>query len=349
MIYFLIAFALSIIFTLIFKKIAVFFDITDKPDGVRKKHKNPVPLLGGTAIFLSFWLTTLFLFFKDEISADLAMRFFGVFLGSMLLIFLGYADDRHGLSAKVRLIFSILASFLVILGGVGLTAITNPLGGILPLDFWRLKIGFGEFVVLADLLVFFWIMGMMYTVKILDGLDGLATGVVFIGSLMIFFLSSYTIFKQPDTALMSLVLAGACLGFLLFNFYPAKIYLGEGGGLFLGFILGVLAIISGGKIATALLVMAVPVFDLIRVIISRIKNHQPIFKGDRRHLHFQLLDLGLSETKTVFILYALALMFGLTTLFFPSGLKIITLLFLGLVMFGFGIFIDKKTKKYEGN
>jgi UDP-GlcNAc:undecaprenyl-phosphate GlcNAc-1-phosphate transferase len=346
MYYFFFSFFLSFVLTLLIKWLALGYDIVDKPDGQRKIHGRIVPLLGGVAIFLAFWLTIFFLFLTGGLSSIFSEHLLGVFFGGLVLIILGYFDDRYNLPVKIRLGVSVLAVLLVLIGGVGIDGITNPLGGILSLDMWKLSLLGGEFVVLADILVFFWLMGMMYTTKILDGLDGLATGIIMIGGVMIFLLSTFTIFKQADVSLVSLVLVGACLGFLLWNFYPAKIFLGEGGGLFLGFILGVLAIISGGKIATALLVMAFPVFDLVRVIYLRIKNKQSMTLGDRRHLHFQLVDVGFSQRQVVLFLYAVAFIFGMTTLFFPSHLKIITLIVLGLAMVTVGVLLDKKQIKH---
>jgi UDP-GlcNAc:undecaprenyl-phosphate GlcNAc-1-phosphate transferase len=196
-------------------------------------------------------------------------------------------------------------------------------------------------ITLGDLLVFIWLLGMMYTTKILDGLDGLATGIVMIGGVMVFLLTQTKQFYQPDVGILALVFVGVCLGFLIFNFHPAKIFLGEGGSLFIGFILGILAIISGGKIATALLVMAIPVLDLIRVVYIRIRHHQGIFKGDRQHLHFRLRDAGFSEWRTVLFLYGVAFTFGLTTLFLPSKAKLVVLGVLTVSMLLLSLFLER--------
>lgn len=133
-------------------------------------------------------------------------------------------------------------------------------------------------------------------------------------------------FFQPDVAIVALVLAGSCLGFLFLNFNPAKIFLGEGGGQFLGLMLGSIAIIAGSKIATALLVMAVPIIDLVYVIVGRLKNRQSISEGDRRHLHFRLVDSGFKQWQAVLIFYLFAALFGISALFMTSGWKLITLL-----------------------
>ncbi len=327
--YFLLALFSSIILTLLVKKISVKLDIVDKPDTKRKLHKKAVPLLGGVAIFLSFWLVTGYLiFFTQLIGKHIhPIQLLSVFFASLLLIIVGVIDDIKQIKALPRLIVSVLSAGIVIIGGVGLDGITNPFGGTIGLDFWVVNFGqWGDFLIVADLLVFFWLIGMTNTVKILDGLDGLATGIIGIGAMMIFFLASTSKFYQSDVRLIALVLTGACLGFLIFNFHPAKIYLGESGGLFLGFILAVLAVIAGGKIATTLLVMAIPILDLILVIYRRIKNKQAVFEGDRKHLHFRLIDHGISHRKSVIFLYAVAFCFGITTLILPSKYKIVVLL-----------------------
>jgi UDP-GlcNAc:undecaprenyl-phosphate/decaprenyl-phosphate GlcNAc-1-phosphate transferase len=348
MIYFIVAFILSISLTLIVKKVSLKLNITDNPDNNRHLHKNKTPLLGGVAIFLSFWLMLSYLvFFTDKIGSNLyPIQLLSVFIASLLLIIIGVADDIYNIKPLPRLIVSAIAVGIVIIGGVGLDGITNPLGGVLSLDFWKIDIiGWGTFFVIADLLVFFWILGMTHTTKILDGLDGLVTGIIAIGALMIFFLSSTTKFYQSDIRLVALILAAVCLGFLIFNFHPAKIFLGESGGLFLGFILGVLAIIAGGKIATTLLVMAIPILDLFFVIYRRFINKQPIFLGDRRHLHFKLIDSGMGHKKSVLILYSVAFIFGISTLILPSKLKLAVLI---LLFFSFIISIrllNKRIKK----
>lgn len=332
---FIVTLAVSVIFTLIIKNIALSLKVIDLPDGARKIHQKPMPLLGGIAIFLAFWLVAgYFLFFYQIYGMELlAKKMIGVFLASLILVIMGAIDDKKQLSAKLRLIITIVAALLAIGWGLGLEKITNPLGGVLNLSFWPIKIGGGTFYLLAEILIFIWLMGMMYTTKILDGLDGLSTGTAFIGAVVIFFLSNSVKYFQPNVAILSLIFAGSCLGFLLFNFYPAKIFLGEGGSLFIGLMLGVLAIISGGKVATALLVMAIPILDLGRVVYVRIKNKQSIFKGDREHLHFRLLDSGLSHRNTVLFLYFLAFLFGITTLFLQSAQKLYALLVLIVLLF----------------
>lgn len=325
MFYFLLSFCLSLFCTLIVRAWARRVGVVDQPDQERKHHSGPVPLLGGLAIFAAFWLVvgSLLIFHPIVGLSILKNKLWWVFIGSLLLILLGAADDIWGLSVSGRLVLTALAAALTVGGGLGLSKITDPFGGNISLH-W----------LLGNVIVFVWLMGMMYTTKISDGMDGLATGVVAIGAIMIFLFSASTKFFQPNVSLLALVFAGSCLGFLVFNFHPASIFLGEGGSLFVGFMLGVLAVISGGKLATALLVMAVPIFDLGRVIYVRLRRHHSIFQGDREHLHFQLLDRGFSERQIVLWLYGLAAAFGASALFLQSGEKFVALFLLFLAMVG---------------
>lgn len=340
---FLISAIICFIVALAVRKLALHHKVLDTPDNERKQHAGPVPLWGGLAIFIAFWCVVAWLVFVINIEHKhlSGLNLVGMFAGSLLLLIIGLADDKYKLSPKLRLLATALAAVAVIAGGTEFSGITNPFGGMIPLD----QIKIGNFLLLANIIIFFWIMGMTYAVKIIDGLDGLAVGIVLIGALMIYFLTYKGIYYQADVSAVSLALAGVCLGFLILNFYPAKIYLGEAGGLILGFILGALAIVAGGKIATALLVMAIPVLDLIRVIYLRIKIKQPVFQGDRRHLHFQLLDLGLKHWQAVMVLYAFAFLFGISTLFLQSKHKLFVLAVLAIAMLIFGIWLGSREER----
>lgn len=321
------AFLVALISTYFVRNIAQKFGVVDKPDSSRKFHGRAVPLLGGISIFVSFWLITGFIiFFKPVLGVELlSKKLIGVFVASLIIMAIGILDDIRPLPSRLRLLFTVIAAALAVILGLGLDKITNPFGGAISVALW-----------MGNVLVFLWLLGMMYTTKITDGLDGLSTGVVAIGSLMIFFLSNSERFYQPNVALLSVVLFSVCLGFLIFNFYPAKIFLGESGSLLIGFLLGVMAVISGGKLATALLVMAIPAFDLGRVIYVRIKNQKPVFEGDRSHLHFQLLEYGLSARTVVLLYYAIAALLGILALVLQSTQKIIALVLLLFVMIAVG-------------
>lgn len=342
---FLVSLALSMFLTPIVRLLMRRFKIVDEPKVAdRKIHRNKIALGGGVAVFISFFIV---IFLWSQLGGmagrDITLKnLCGLFVGGLILMAGGILDDKYRLRPRQQVWFPVLAAFVVIAFGIGPEVITNPLGGVFRLDLWRVPIdGLGNFVVLADLLVFCWLMGMMYTTKLLDGLDGLVSGVVAIGAIMIGFLCLRTEWHQPEVALVSFVFAGACVGFLFWNWHPAKIFLGEGGSLFLGFMLGSLAIISGGKIATALLVMGVPVLDVARVILTRVRRGRPLYVGDNEHLHFRLLKSGLSHKQVVLLLYSISFLFGISALFLQTSQKLIALLFLFVLMMLVGVWFSQ--------
>lgn len=350
---FIVAFFLSLIFTYWVKFFAIKFNIIDKPGIERKIHKTNTPLFGGSAIFLAFFIVLYFARAK-LLAGDLeSHHWLGFFAGACFLMIGGFLDDKYNLSPKIQIIFPLLAIFSVIAGGVGIDKITNPLGGLISLGQLQIPImAWGGatryFVVVADTFTVLWLMGMMYTTKLLDGVDGLVSGVAGIGGFVIFLFTMTTKYYQPDIGLAALVLSGACFGFLIFNWHPAKIFLGEGGSLLLGYILGVLAIISGGKIAIALLIMGIPIMDVVWTIIRRIIAGKNPFKfSDKKHLHFRFLDIGLSQRQTVVIYYVFSFIFGISALFLQSKGKVFVLaglIIIMLFMAGFFTYLDRKRK-----
>ena len=221
--------------------------------------------------------------------------------------------------------------------GVRIGTVTNPLGGFLEFGGW-----------LAIVISFIWLCGMMYTTKLLDGLDGLASGIVLIGVLAIFFLSITDVYWQPTMALYTLIFAGILIGFLVWNWHPAKIFLGEGGSTLVGFVLGVLAIISGAKVATALLVMGIPILDVIWVIARRkFLEHHRVSIGDSKHLHFRLLKAGFSHKRAVLFYYFIAASFGAVSLFLQSRQKMVALALLALLMLVIGIIVTRRNGEIE--
>ena len=317
-------------------KLAEKFKIVDKPDAERKIHDREVPLLGGLAIFAAFFVVLYFV--HDKIlTGNLEPRhWLGFFIGACFLMIGGFLDDKYNLKPSRQIIWPILAIASIIIGGVEIEKITNPFGGYFYLG------------TLSAVLIAGWLLGMMYTTKLLDGLDGLVTGMTAIGSFVIFIFTMSEKYYQPDIGLAALILAAASLGFLIFNWHPAKIFLGEGGSLFLGFSLGVLAIISGGKIAIALLVMGLPILDVAWTILRRLAVRQNPFKfADRKHLHFRLLNMGLSVRKSVLLFYTISIIFGLAALFLQSIGKVLALVVLLVIMILAVIFfsyLDKKSK-----
>lgn len=289
-----------------------------RPYVPRKLHYHPISLLGGIAIYIAFtialgvvaWWTRAPL--EGRISP---LELVAVCVGGLILIIGGYLDDRYRLGPVRQLVFPLLAVALVAAAGVGISKITNPLGGPpIPLA-----------PAVTVVFTVLWLLGTTYTMKLLDGLDGLVSGITAIGALLISALSLTSRYYQPDVAVIALALAGSTLGFLIFNFHPARIFLGEGGSTLCGFLLGILAIISGGKVATALLVMGIPVVDVSLVIGHRLAGRRGPFVGDRSHLHFRLLDLGFSHRSAVLFLYVLAAGFGMTTLFLQAEQKLVAI------------------------
>lgn len=328
---------LSLLLSLLIRRLALFFRIVDLPDGVRKLHHRETALLGGLAIFLAFF-AFLLIVYPQLLSGNLEIKhWLGFFGGALILMIGGFLDDKYNLAPRWQIIFPILAALAPILGGVGISKISNPLGGFLMIP-----------AALSAAFIVLWLLGMMYTTKLLDGVDGLVSGLGLIGALIIFLFTSTTQYSQPDIAIAALIFGGACLGFLILNFNPAKIFLGEGGSLFIGYVLGVLAIISGGKIAIALLIMGLPILDVFWTIIRRLlKGRNPFRFADRQHLHHRLLDLGLSSRQTVAIFYTFAAVFGLSGLFLQSRGKLLVLVLLLAIMLLLIIFFSWWEKSHR--
>jgi UDP-GlcNAc:undecaprenyl-phosphate GlcNAc-1-phosphate transferase len=312
---------LSFCLTWLVVKLALKLKVLDHPKGERKLHSKPIPLLGGLAIFGSFFVANFFNL-RNIISPTVSPNFItAMLLGAMILMVGGYFDDKYSLKPNKSIIAPILAALIVVISGLKIGYITNPFGGAL-----NLGLGFGITI------TFLWLLGMMYTTKILDGLDGLVAGITAIGAIIIFVASFQKYYVQPEVAVLAVILAGSCFGFLVWNFHRAKIFLGEGGSLLCGFLLACLAILAKGKIATTLLIMGIPIFDLAWVIFRRLREGRSIKIADRKHLHHRLIDAGLSHRNAVLIYYFLTAVFGSTALFLQSRGKFYALIILVIVM-----------------
>jgi len=350
---FLASFFLSIIFTLLVKKLAIKFNILDyrqsAPD--RKVQPKSIPLLGGLAIFAGFFIVLFFAYQFGFLNKPIIpeKNLIGIFLASVILMFGGWLDDKYHLKPYQSIICPIFACSIVIISGIGIEVINNPFNsGLIHLDQYKIEIirikGIPYyFTPLADIFTFVWLMVLMYSTKLLDGLDGLVTGLTLIGSLIIAGFCLFSIFFQLSLGIISLILAGATAGFLIFNFYPAKIYLGEGGSLFTGFILGTIAIISGAKIAITFLIVGLAVIDLLFTVLRRhFLGKQSPFMADRGHLHFKLLDLGFSQPQAVFFYWGLSIIFGLLAIFLQTQGKIITIALLIIFVLCFLFFLERR-------
>ncbi len=329
------------------RKIAWRWQVIDRPNLPRKIHKQPIPLLGGVAIWLAFILLV-FVFYKigwlvdDKVSArDL----FVIALASLALIIGGVLDDKYNLPPRWQFIWPVIASIIVIAGGIQVGYVTNPWGGIFYLDKIQINWGGAVFYPLAQLLAFVWLLGMIYTTKFLDGLDGLVSGITTIGALIIFIVSLSWDIPWSATSVLALIVAGLFAGFFVWNFYPAKIFLGEGGSTLAGFLLGVLAIISGSKIATTLLVMGLPILDVAWVIVRRWREKRSPTEADRKHLHFRLLDAGFSHSQAVLFLLLTSAVFGSFGLFQSTKGKLLLLSVLAVYMAALAYVLLRKYRK----
>jgi len=296
----------------------------DVPGEARKRHAGPVPLLGGLAVFASVAIAATI--FWPRLTAGFLppKHLAGILIGAAVLALGGALDDRFNLKPSRQLIFTMMAALIVIASGVGIEAISNPLGGTVRVDGWQLRLfelgGLPYHLTLpADGVAFVWLMLMMYSTKLLDGLDGLVSGLAAIGASVIAALSLTAAIGQPELALIALIVAGAYAGFLKFNRRPASIFLGEGGATMAGYLLGVLAITAGAKIGITLLVMAVPLLDVVWTVFRRVVLERTSFaRADAGHLHFRLSDLGLGPAATVRLYWAFAAAFGFAGLLFNA-------------------------------
>jgi UDP-GlcNAc:undecaprenyl-phosphate GlcNAc-1-phosphate transferase len=266
----------------------------DEPDQ-RKVHRLPMPRLGGLAVYLAFVSTLL-------ITQPLTAPLLGLVLGATVIVFLGVWDDVRGLSPRLKLAGQILAALTLIPFGIHVEFVTNPFGGIIYLGLWGVP------------LTVFWLVAVTNAVNLIDGLDGLASGTALIASLTLAAVA-YTLGNMAVVA-VALILAGAVLGFLRYNFHPARVFLGDTGSMFLGFTLATLAIMGLSKGATALaviipvVILGIPLADTAFAILRRYRNRKPIFHPDKEHLHHRLLGAGLTHRGAVLVMYGVNVVLG---------------------------------------
>lgn len=311
------------------------FGILDAPNAGRKQHRQPTPLMGGLAVITAVSATIAGLIGLDVLVAPgLGKMLIGAMCGALLLVLGGYLDDRFGLRPIQQIWFPVGAALIAVGSGIHMPYVRSPLSGeILALDAVRVAVPWGAFHWPADLLTVVWLLALMYTTKFLDGVDGLVTGLTVIGGVMMAAVSLRPEVGQPATALLAAAVAGGFAGFLPWNWSPAKVFLGESGSVFAGYAMGILAVISGSKIATALLIFGIPLLDVAWVIAQRVLlAHTSPARGDRRHLHYRLIDAGLSVRTAVLFFYLIALAFGFLGLVGSTQAKTIGFVVLMCVM-----------------
>lgn len=309
-IFFLLSFFLVYLLIPVTTNWAKRLDLVDRPNW-RKIHRVPVPLSGGLAVYLGITLTILLL-------SGWSPLHLVVVIGGIPLILAGLLDDRfkaqgRDFPAWPKFLVQFAVAVFVFYSGIRLDGISNFLGlqgfhaEYIPFPAW-----------LSFLTTILWITGMINMINFLDGVDGLAGGVTAIAGVTLFLIAY--IKDQSDTAILAAILVGGSLAFLRHNFHPALIFLGDAGAMFLGFVISVISLYGAVKSATlfsviiTVLALGVPVFDTLQVMISRLKEGMPIYKADKRHFHHRLLQLGLSQKQTVYVLYMISLFFSLISL-----------------------------------
>ena len=309
---FLVALAASILVTPVAIRLAPKIGAVDIPLDNRRMHTKTMPRFGGLAIFAGS-TTAMLIFLKFD------PRVVTIVMGGALIYILGVIDDIKHLSAKVKFLGQTFVALIMYVNGIRIEFLTNFLG--------EGNSQLGD--VLCFIITMVWIVGITNTVNLIDGLDGLAAGTAAIASLCI----AYTAYIHGTylAAGAMLALAGATLGFLPYNFYPAKIFMGDGGSLYLGFMLATLSVLGTVKSATLVtmiipvLVLGVPIFDTFFAIFRRFVNKRPIMEADKGHLHHRLMKLGYGQRRATLMLYGITAIMGVAAVLFSRGLYVETL------------------------
>lgn len=297
-------------------KIAPKIGALDVPKDERRMHEKPMPRFGGLAIFVGINLSLGIFLGQDS-------RILGIMLGGLLIYLIGVYDDLKGLSPQVKLLGQILSALIVCAFDVRIMFITN-----------HFTATFGEnHLFLAGavswIITVIWIVGITNTINLIDGLDGLAAGIAAIASLSIAY-TAYIHGYYLGTMGM-LAIAGGALGFLPFNFHPAKIFMGDGGSLLLGYFLAAMSVVQPAKGATLLavlvpmLVLGLPIFDTAFAILRRTLNKRPIMEADRGHLHHRIMDSGMGQQRSVLTLYGISGVMGIAAVLFSRDLFVETI------------------------
>lgn len=295
----LIAALISFLSTPLIKRFAFHIKALDIPKDKRKIHKEPIPLLGGVAIYLSFIITTIIM------EGPLSKSQTGIIIGATIIVIGGLIDDLRDLKPWIKLLFQVAAAGVLVLFGVEIIRITNPL----PIGGNYLNLG-----ILLVPLTIFWVVGITNALNLIDGVDGLAAGVSGICSVTIFTIALLN--GRHEAALLTAILSGAIFGFLPFNFNPASIFMGDTGAQLLGFLLAAISLEGTIKSATAfaiavpILAFGLPIYDTLFAMIRRKVNGKPIMQADRGHLHHRLLDMGLNQRQVVLIMYLISAVLG---------------------------------------
>ncbi len=309
------SFVISLVMTPQVKKFAETIGAMDVPKDERRVHNHPIPRMGGLAIFMGFLASIL-------IFSEMDTKIMGMLIGATIIVGMGGVDDIVNLNAWVKPGVQIAAALGVIRCGVGYDAITNP--NVLS-DTMTLPVGW-----LTIPLTLLWVVGCTNAVNLIDGLDGLAVGVSAISSVTMLIVSLFV--SEPGVAVVLGALTGACLGFIPYNLNPAKIFMGDVGSQFLGFVLAVMSMIGLFKLHTLitflvpLMALAIPLADTTFAFCRRILRGQSPFHADKGHFHHRLLAMGLNQKQAVAVLYGISAVLGLLAVLIAGASGVIKII-----------------------
>ncbi len=337
-----VAFIVSLLTTPVVKMLAQRVGAVDVPKDNRRMHSHPIPRMGGLAIFFGFLLSTLVFVPLDD-------QYRGMLLGAVVIVVLGIFDDIYSLRASFKFVVQIVAALIAVFSGSVISALSNP--NIFSQNpVWEL--GF-----LAYPVTVIWIVAITNSVNLIDGLDGLACGVSTISSMTMLVIA--LVVADLPVALLMAALAGGSIGFLPYNLNPAKIFMGDTGSTFLGYVLAVVSIQGLFKFyavisfAVPFLMLGLPIFDTAFAFIRRIAHGQSPMQADRSHVHHRLIDMGFSQKQAVAVLYVISAILGLsavvlaTTSALKAMLVLVALCAAGAV--AARIFANGNDKKSENN
>ena len=319
----------ALIATPLARRLGLRLGLVDRPGG-RRQHEGAVARIGGVGLFAGFFVTAVGLYLTGFIKPEHVRPVGGVLLGTAFVFVVGLFDDRFELKAWPQFAAQLIAAGISIAFTVWIQEVTLPFTERPTVFEWYITYP----------LTVAWVIGMMNTVNFLDGLDGLAAGVGAIASAL-FAVHSYSL-AQHEIALYSLALCGACVGFLVFNFNPARVFLGSAGAMTLGYALATLSILAPARVMTALLILVIPIADTAFLVFDRWRHGRSPFQGDRGHLHFRLMDLGLSQRQIVLGYWGFCGIFGALVLALPRVYKLVALGVLGLLVIALLVVLSRR-------
>ena len=318
-----VALVVALVATPVVKNLAIRVKAVDVPKDGRRMHDHPIPRMGGLAIFLGFLLSVL-------LFLDLNAQMRGMLLGAVIIVVLGIFDDIYSLRAMFKFVVQIIAALVAVLSGNVIETLSIPISVL-------------------------WIVAITNAVNLIDGLDGLACGVSTISSMTLLVIA--LVVSEGNVAILMAALAGGCIGFLPYNMNPAKIFMGDTGSTFLGYILAVVSIQGLFKFYTIIsfavpfLMLGLPIFDTCFAFIRRIAHGQSPMHADRGHIHHRLIDMGFSQKQSVAIAYMLTAILGLAAVLLTSSGELKALILIGAVfvvsMIGFRLIFSKQEKPAE--